>query len=211
MPGSYLTRIVGTSWNYRYQDFADPTANENYTVICSGQDTTAFGKNFTIYRTSSTIKSNLYQTATSSEYFHISDIFGIPYEGKYLDEFTPVGSSWQTPVLSTVNDPQGQTYTLTAIVRNTVISRGGAFIINGKNYTDVTNIKVEILDAYIYVAGFNLPITFSVQDVNEFFAPRYGLIKRTNQMVAAITFPGQSPQEIINTNSKLEQMSSSIQ
>jgi hypothetical protein len=217
LPGSYLNRIVGTSWNYRYQDYVDLTLNEDYTVICTGQDTTAFGKNFTIFRTTSLILGNLYQTVIGSDYYHIANLLGIPYEVKCLDEYTPIGSSWQTPVSSTIVDPQNsQTFfTLTATVRNTLNSRSRALTINGVIYTDVIEVKTEILNASIHIISptinLNLPIAFNTQNVNEFFAPRYGLIKRTNQTVATVTVPGQSPQEIINTNSNLELMGSSIQ
>lgn len=206
--GSYLTKTAGTTWNFRYTDQADPSLNEDYTVTSAGRDTSAFGKTFAVYTTS--YGESIYQTAVGSDYYSIANILGLPYESKYMSDNAAAGSSWTTPVVSTV-DLGGQNATLTANVRNTIVSKGGTLTINGKTYSDVINTKIDILTASLSVAVLNIPVNFSTQNVNEYYAPKYGLIKRTSQIVASITIPGQGTQEVINTNSADELMSSSIQ
>ncbi len=212
--GSYLTKTSGTTWNFRYTDLADPTANEDYTITASGRDTTAFGRTYSIFETTATDGENVYRTAIGNDYYSIANILGLPYETKYLVDNAAAGTSWTTPVNSVV-DLQGQQATLNASVRNTVVSKGGTLTINGKTYTDVINTKIDISGASISltIQGFplNLPISFTTQNVNEYYAPKYGLIKRTTQLVASITFPGQPAQEVLNTNNTDELMSSSIQ
>jgi hypothetical protein len=208
--GSYLTKTAGTTWNYRYTDLVNPTANEDYTVTCAGRDTAAFGKSYTVYTTS--YGESIYRTAVGSDYYQIDNILGISYENKYMADNVSAGTAWTTPVVSTL-DFQGQTATLTASVRTTVVSKGGTLGINGKDYTDVINTKIEILSASLAVAVFNIPVSFTTQNVNEYHSPKYGLIKRTANIVASVTIPipGQGTQEVVNTNNTDELMSSSIQ
>jgi hypothetical protein len=218
-PGSYLTNTAGTTWNFRYTDLADPTNNEDYTITATGRDTSAYGKTYAIYQSSST-SGSLYQTAVGSDYYKIGNLLNIKYESKYMVDNAATGSSWETPISSNFNTGGAGQASLTARVRTTIISKGGNMTINGKNYSDVINTKIEIQNASVSISignfPLNLPINFTTQEVNEYYSPKYGLIKSTTRIVAGITLPGGLtppaglPTEFdINTTDEL--MSSSIQ
>jgi transposase InsO family protein len=131
---------------------------------------------------------------------------------RYLSDNAAVGSSWTNP-LSATTTLNGTSVTLNATVKSTVEQKGGTLTINGKTYTNVITMRTEIQNATIQVSFFNLPIVFSTQQVVQFYAPKYGLIKRSAHIVASTTIPGNPPtnQELINTYTVDELMSSSIQ
>jgi len=208
LPTSYLTKTAGTIWNFRYTDQIDSASNKDYTVTCLGRDSSAFGKNYAVY--SSTSGGNLYKTSIGSNYYHITNIFGFPYENKYLSDNDTVGTTWIEPINSN-SVVQGFSATLTANVRNTILSKRGILTINGKIYTDVIKTKVEISNASISIFfSIVYPITITTQNVYEYYAPKYGLIKRTSNIVAYASSSNGIVQNF-NINNSDELMSSSIQ
>jgi hypothetical protein len=209
--GSFITQTAGTSWNFKSTDSSDLTVS-NYTVTSSSRDTNVNGRTFHIYNNSN--GGNQYLNVSGSDYYQFSSLgAGLPaFELRYLSDNAAVGSSWTNP-LSATTTLNGTAVSLNATVRTSVEQKGGSLTINGKNYTNVITMRTEIQNATIQVSFFNLPIVFTTQNVLQYYAPKYGLIKRSSHIVASTTVPGNPPtnQELINTYTVDELMSSSIQ
>ncbi|MEY4703179.1 MAG: hypothetical protein RIR96_1076 [Bacteroidota bacterium] len=209
--GSYINQTAGTTWNFKSTDSSALTST-NYTVTSSTRDTNVNGRVYHIFNNSN--GGNQYLNVSGSDYYQYSSLgAGLPaFELRYLSDNATVGSSWTNP-LSATTTLNGTSVTINATVKTSVEQKGGSLTINGKNYTNVITMRTEIQNATVQVSFFNLPVNFTTQNVVQYYAPKYGLIKRSANLVANITVPGNPPttQEIINTYTVDELMSSSIQ
>jgi len=209
--GSYVNQAPGTTWNFKSTDSTNFTVS-NYTVTSSSSDTNVNGRTYHIFNNSN--GGNQYLNATGSDYYQFSSLgAGLPaFELRYLSDNAAVGSSWTNPLAATTT-LNGTSVGINATVKSTVEQKGGTLSINGKTYNNVITMRTEIQNATIQVSFFNLPIVFTTQEVVQYYAPKYGLIKRSAHIVAGTTIPGNPPtnQELINTYTVDELMSSSIQ
>lgn len=209
--GSYINQSSGTTWNFKSTDSSTLSVS-NYTITSSTSDTNVNGRSYHIFNNSN--GGNQYLNVSGSDYYQYSSLgAGLPaFELRYLSDNATVGSSWTNP-LSATTTLNGTSVTINATVKTSVEQKGSTMTINGKNYTNVITMRTEIQNATIQVSFFNLPINFTTQNVVQYYAPKYGLIKRSAHLVANTTIPGNPPttQELINTYTVDELMSSSIQ
>lgn len=211
-PGTaYMTMDSGSVWNYETFNNADTTST-TYTLTATGTDTTV---NSRVYR----IFNRLDTSGLSSEYYNISvnDYYQYtnlsaqlpPLELKYLVNNAGVGASWEQP-LEVSQNQSGITLDFNATLKYTVVETGGTVTVAGNTYNDVIKVKTEIINPTI---SSNLPVPISiepiVQDINAYYAPHKGLVKRDFLLKVDINLLG-TIQNIIDNNTSTSLISSNI-
>jgi hypothetical protein len=207
----YMTMDSGSVWNYESFNNIDTTST-TYTLTATGTDTTV---NSRVYR----IFNRLDSSGLSSEYYNISvnDYYQYtslsaqlpPLELKYLVNNAGVGTSWEQP-LEVSQNQSGITLDFNATLRYTVVETGGTITVASNTYNNVIKVKTEIINPTI---SSSLPIPISIepiiQDINAYYAPRQGLVKRDFLLSIDINLLG-TIQNIINNNTSTSLISSNI-
>lgn len=209
---SYMTTAAGTTWNYQTVDNIASTTTP-YTLTSSNSDSTINGRQYHIYSYSDANgTSNEYYSISGSDYYQYTELSAqLPaFEFKYLVDNIAVGSSWTQP-LTASQTQQGVTITLNATIKNTIVEKGASLTVNNKTYANVIKVKTEIQNPSI-TSSLPIPITIEpiTQDINAYFAPKFGLVKRDFQLKVDINALG-NVQNIVDNNTTTTLQSSSIQ
>ncbi len=211
-PGtSYMTMDSGSVWNYETFNNTDTTST-TYTLTATGTDTTV---NSRVYR----IFNRLDTSGLSSEYYNISvnDYYQYtslsaqlpPLELKYLVNNAGVGASWEQP-LEVSQNQSGITLNFNATLKYTVVDTGATITVANNTYNHAIQVRTEIINPTI---SSNLPVPISIepiiQDINAYYAPHQGLVKRDFLLQIDINLLG-TIQNIINNNTSTSLISSNI-
>ena len=120
------------------------------------------------------------------------------FKEKYLIGDASVGTTWTTPYTATIGS--GTTAaTISANIVNTIEGKGISLSVDSTNYSNLYKVKTEILNATVSLPIFgSLPANI-VQDIHSYYAPKYGLVKRDNQLSISVTILTANT-SLINTN-----------
>jgi hypothetical protein len=200
----FITTTPGTTWNYQVTDNST-SAVTPYTLTSSTVDTTINGKTYHIYNSTDANTPKEYYNLTGNDYYQYSQLAAqLPsIELLYLNDIKAVGQSWATPISTTM-----QGVTLTADIKNTIEEKGGSISVNGITYSNIIKMKTEVTN----VSANNPFVTIDpiTQNIESYFAPKYGLVKREFQLHVSATALGTS-MTVIDQNTTNILMSSSIQ
>ena len=136
---NYSPLTVGSNWTYNYTEgSSSPTT---FTLTVTSKDTSVSGKTYKVL-TSSDGSDNNYLAKVDSNYYRFASFAGIgSFEELYLKDNLAVNGTWTNPV--TFQLP-GSPIPLTANLNHTVKEKGISHTVNGKAYTDVIHINVDI-------------------------------------------------------------------
>ena len=209
---SYMTTTAGTSWNYETVDNAASTTTP-YSLTSTSSDTTVNARVYHIFTyTDANGSSSEYYNVSGSEYYQYTQLAAQlpPLELKYLVDNVATNTSWTQP-LAVSQTQSGITINFNATLKYTIVEKGTSLTVGSKTYNDVIKVKTEITNPSVSSTP-SLPITIEpiTQDINAYFAPKYGLIKRNFQLKVDINAVGQI-QNVIDNNTTTNLVSSSIQ
>ena len=201
----FMTYTAGTFWNYQTTDNTTQVVTP-YVLTATSTDTTI---NTKVYHIFSSVDANgttsEYYNNTGNDYFQYTQLSAQlpPMELKYLNDVSPVGTTWSQPISITQSG-----VTLTADIKNTIMEKGFTETVNSIAYTNVTRVKTEIVN----LSSSNPLVSVSIltQNIATCFAPKFGLIKREFALHITASALGSS-QDVINTSTTNQLMSSNIQ
>ncbi|MBC7934006.1 MAG: hypothetical protein H7Y86_01425 [Rhizobacter sp.] len=190
---TYLHTTAGSSWNYRTVDNNTPGTPEDYTRTSTNKDTTINGKTYHVYSNSNSGESE-YNGKVGNDYFIFQalpdELGGSTEENLYLKAGAAVNASWTQPYSL---DAGG--FPVTANVINKIIEKGMTKTVNGVNYTNVIRVKTDIS-----IAGLPPGIVTFTTDINQYYAPKVGLIEASTK----ITFDVMGTRDSTNETTTLQ-------
>lgn len=155
----YSPMSAGSTWTYQ------PNAGPSYTLTTTSRDTVALGRTYKVF--TSNVGVNVYQARSANEYYRFGTVPGLSgsgYETLYLKDNQEVNVFWQSTQNITV---PGIPLPLAATLKYTIKEKGIARTVNGKNFSDVIHVRLDIT-----VAGFG-----SVGGGDFYYANKIGLIE----------------------------------
>lgn len=177
----FMTFTTGSVWNF--EKISDPSSANpdtiDYTITSSSRDTTINTKQYHVFDNNNG-GTNEYFYNNGNDYYTYRKLpsdFGDTYvEIIYLKDNAPVGTEWsQTYPITYLGIPLQVTLT------NKIEERGITKTINGKNYTDVIKVSTNI-------TATGIPFAFTITDeINNYFAPKYGAIKEETRIDIVIS------------------------
>jgi hypothetical protein len=208
-PSKFFTFTPGVSWYYQ-TDSATVNLGKD-TLTSSAKDSLINSKLYHVFDGTGT--SGTYQSfynITGRDYYQYTSLSAQlpPLDLRYLNDSLPVLSNWSQPVSVSQSGA-----TLTGDIKNTIAQKGISLTVNGTAYDSVIMVRTTIENANIVFSGQNIPPSIT-QDIQNFYAPRHGLIKRLlklNISIAPIPIFLPNGQEIINTNRTTSLMNSTVQ
>ena len=176
----YMTFTTASSWNF--ERISDPSSTSpdttSFSITSSNRDTTIGTRQYHVF-TNNNGGPNEYYYNNGSDYYTYRKLpadFGDTYvEIIYLKDNAPVGTEWSQ---SYPINYSGLAFTL--VLSNKIEERGLTKTINGKEYKDVIRVSTNIS-----ATGIVLPYTLS-DEVNYFYAPKYGSIKEETKIDLSI-------------------------
>ena len=190
---SYMNLSAGSSRVYSFQENNPPTAPSSYTLTPAGRDTTVDGKVFTIFNGRN--GSLEYYNVTGNNYYTLIKLPGgftnDVFVNLYLKSDQPVNSSWTQNY--TVDIP-GLPLPATVVLTNKIVEKDITRTVSSLTYNNVIHVSSSISGN----VG-PLPITGLSSDINNYYAPKYGMIESSN--IFGINFSG--IQDSTNTVTKL--------
>lgn len=206
----YMTTAAGTTWNYKTKD-NKTGADTNSITTSLDRDTNMLNKTYHLY-SDKTVETN--QTSTSymsqvgNDYYQLASLSDQldPFEMKYLSTSANVGESWTNTLNSTTSGA-----TVTATIRNTIMEKGGSLTIGSKTYNNIIKVKTEIASASIQLPLVGNITPTIVQDVQSYFAPKFGLVKRDYKLKLTATIPLQGSLTLTDIDKSTTLTDSSIQ
>jgi hypothetical protein len=188
----YMTFTTGSLWNF--EKTSNPSSaspvTTSYSITSSSRDTTINTKQYHVFINSSG-GANEYFYNSGNDYYTYRTLpsdFGNEYvEIIYLKDNAAVGTQWsQTYPITYLGVPLQVTLT------NKIEERGISQTINGKNYTEVVRVSTNI-------SATGIPFPFTITDeINNYYAPKYGAIKQETKINITITgFPPSNFEEDI--------------
>lgn len=189
---SYINNSAGSSRTYTTQDNNPPSTTTTYTLTPAGRDTIVDGKTYSVFN--STNGNTEYYNQTGNNYSTLLTLQGLSdqvFVNLYLKADQPVNTSWTQSY--TVNIP-GVPLPVTVVLTNKIVEKGITRIVGSNTYNNVIHVSSSITAS----AG-PLPITGITSDINNYYAPKYGMIESSN--IFSIDF--QTIQQNTNTTTKL--------
>lgn len=160
----YSPMTVGSTWTYQ------TNLGQSYTLTMTNRDTTALGRNYKVLTNSN--GTNNYQARAANEYYRFGSVPGLTgsgFEELYLKDNQEVNAFWQSNQNITV---PGIPLPLVATLKYTIKEKGTSRTVNGRNFTDVIHVRVDIS-----VTSFG-----AVGGGDFYFANKVGLIESALQI-----------------------------
>lgn len=194
----YMTFTAGSQWDF--EKIANPSSaspvTTNYSITSSNRDTTINAKQYHVFTNNSGGVSEYYYNSGNDYYVYrkLPADFGDTYvEIIYLKDNAAVGETWS------------QTYPINysgvliqVTLTNKIVERGLSQNINGKSYSDVIKVNTKLS-----ATGIPLPFTLT-DEINNYFAPKYGAIKEETKIDFTITgLPASKFEEDISLKSAI--------
>ena len=190
---SYMNMSAGSSRTYSFQQNNPPTPATSYTLTPAGRDTSISGKSFAIFNNSN--GSLEYYNVTGNDYYSLINVPGgltdQLFVNLYLKADQPVNASW---VQNLNFDVPGIPFPVSLVLTNKIAEKNVTRTVNSIAYNNVIRVSTTISGN----VG-PLPITGLNSDINNYYAPKYGLIESSN--IIGIDFQG--VQDSTNTMTKL--------
>lgn len=185
-PSPYMSITANSTW--QYEQTANPTGptpvTTTYTLTSTNRDSAIGGKQYHVFTNSSTNGSEYYNI-TGNDYYQFRDlpaaIGSAKIEALYLKDNVALNGTWSQNVNVAVAALGG--LTVTVVVTNTVIEKGGTKTVNGITYSDVITVKTDITPA---TAG--IPASAITSDIKSYYARKVGLIQSDSKVV--VNFAG---------------------
>ena len=186
-PKDFLPSTAGSTFNYR---LTDSTGSVDYMLTATGRDTTLNTRSYKVYRINDTI--NRYLGNSSGDYYRFNNLplLGV-YEELYLKENAGINESW-IKTFPPVTIP-GIGFPIKAKLTYKIAEKGISKTFEGKTYTDVTRVRMDI----------NVNDFFDIGGRDTYYAKGVGLIKDTTNVNASfigITYV--SSETLMNYNIK---------
>lgn len=180
-PESYMNVEAGSSRSYSFQENNPPTPPVNYTLIPAGRDTTVNGKTYKIFINSNgTLE---YYNQNGNNYYTLMVApLGLSeelFENLYLKTDQPVNSSWD----NTFSLDAGLPFPISIVLNNKIVEKNVSRTINGNTYNNVIHVKSSISASI-----GPLPVTGLSSEINNYYAPKYGMVESSN--IVGIDFNG---------------------
>ncbi len=143
----YAPMTSGSSFDYKVTDSAGATT-ATYTMTSTGRDTTFSGntKSYRIFKLNDSTGSLDYYSKSGNSYYHFTTLPLIgKYDELYLKDNGNVNDSWviNLPAIDSIpGAPIAGPYTPT--VTYSIAEVGSSKTVEGKNYTDVIKIRMDI-------------------------------------------------------------------
>jgi hypothetical protein len=175
---NYMSLTAGSTWNYELINNSTPPATTtNYTITSTNRDSTVGAKNYHVF-TNSSGTANEYYNISGDEYFNfrkLPSILGVTsVENLYLKDNVAVGQNWVQTYPITLN---GTPMTIT--VTHTIAEKGMSKTVVGTTYTDVIKVTTALSAT---IGGVAVPGTALTTDIQNFYAPKVGLINTINKI-----------------------------
>ncbi len=206
----FMTFTAGSSWNYSTTDNNASTTTP-YTLTATAVDTSINGKTYHIFQyMDATGSSNEYYNNTDNDYYQYTTLSAQlpPMELKYLNDAAAVGNSWSQPISVTQTVPVIGSLTISANIVSSIAEKGSSLTVNGVTYNNV--IKVNSLIQGVTSSSSFVTATVSNQNINSYFAPKIGLIKRDFVLKLDATAFGQA-QNVADENTSTVLLSTTVQ
>ncbi|RYG21164.1 MAG: hypothetical protein EOO07_03285 [Chitinophagaceae bacterium] len=185
----YLHSTSGSTWNYRTVDNAGPgTPATNYTLTSTSRDTSINGKNYHVYTNSATGESE-YNGRVNNDYYLFQalpdELGGSNIENIYLKAAASANASWtQSYPITAMGFP------ITVKIINTIVEKGMSKTVNGTAYADVIRVKTDIS-----ITGLPPGTITLTTDINQYYAPKVGMIETSSKIDVNILGTAQSTNE----------------
>jgi hypothetical protein len=127
---------AGSTWTYQ------TNTGQSYTVTATDRDSTALGRSYRVFTTSTGI--NQYRTKSGADYYRFGMVPGLGsggFEELYLKDNQAVNALWQAA--QTINVP-GVPIPLQATLQYTIKEQGATRTVAGKSFTNVTKVRLDI-------------------------------------------------------------------
>ncbi len=185
-PSPYMSVTANSTW--QYEQTANPTGptpvTTNYTLTSTSRDSTIGGKQYHVFTNSSTNGSEYYNI-TGNDYYQFRDlpaaIGSAKIEALYLKDNVALNGTWSQTVNVAVAALGG--LTVTVVVTNTILEKGGTKTVNGITYTDVITVKTDITPATL-----GIPASAITSDIKNYYSRKVGLIQSDSKVV--VNFAG---------------------
>ncbi len=174
----YMNTTAGSTWNYSYNDIADPTNDYNYTVTSTNRDTTAAGKSFHVFENTS--NGNEYYNITANDYFTMQAFNLGATDTTILNLYLKTGAAVNTSWLQSFNIDAGLGTPITVNMTNKIQETGISRVVGSNTYTNVihvvTTIGIPILSTPLF---FGSSIS---TNIHFYYAPNYGMIENNSKI-----------------------------
>lgn len=175
---NYMSLTAGSTWNYELiNNSMPPATTTNYTITSTNRDSTVGTRTYHVF-TNSSGSANEYYNISSDEYYNfrkLPSILGVnSVENLYLKDNVAVGQNWTQTYSFTLN---GTPATLT--VTHTIAEKGMSKTVNTTTYTDVIKVTTTLSAT---ISGVTVPATALTTDIQNFYAPKVGLINTINKI-----------------------------
>lgn len=173
---NYLNTNNASSWNYELVNNLTITTSL-YSLTSTNRDSTINGKSYHVFTNSGTT-GNEYYNITGNEYYNFrslpSAFGGGNVENIYLKDNLSVNGTWSQsfPVMASG-------FPAVVTLTNTIAEKGITKVVNGVTYNDVIKVSTSITAS---ISGFPLPASALMTDIQNFYAPKYGLIQSINKI-----------------------------
>lgn len=172
---NYMSNTATNSWSYELIDNI-ATSTTLYTVTSTSKDSVINSKTYHVFTNST--NSNEYYNISGNDYFQFRSLpatfGGSNVEINYLKDNGNVGTSWNQVFTATISG-----FLTNVTLTNTIAEKGGSKVVNGNTYNNV--IKVTSTFA-VTISGIPLPAAALTTDIQNYYAPKYGLIQSINKI-----------------------------
>ncbi|MES2894362.1 MAG: hypothetical protein V4725_20250 [Bacteroidota bacterium] len=172
----YMSLSAGSTWNYELINNSTSTTS-TYTITSTNRDSTVGAKAYHVF-TNSAGTPNEYYNITGDDYYNfrkLPSVLGVSsVENIYLKDNLAVGQTWSQTYPVTVSG-----FAMNITVNNTISETGLSKTVAGTAYTNV--IKVTTTFA-VTVGGLPLPASALTTDIQNFYAPKVGVINTINKV-----------------------------
>jgi hypothetical protein len=178
-PNVYMSTTAGNTWTYETVNVGNPTITTNI-VTATSRDSAIGGKIYRVYTTSNGT-GNEYYNISSSDYFSYRNFVGQTnnnVELNYLKTNVAVGAKWTQTANVTISG-----VSLPVTVNYTLELNAGSRTVNGKNYTDVIKVAATL-------SSISLPPNSLTSDIQNFYAPKVGLIESKTKITTTLVANG---------------------
>lgn len=175
-PDKYMNAAAGSTWNYELVNNTLSTTNL-YTLASTSRDSSINGKPYHVY-TNSSGSSNEYLNISGNNYYGFRSLpaalGGSSIENIYLKDNVAAGTSWNDTYAITLSN-----FPLSITVTNTISEKGINKTINGTTYSNVIHVTTALA---VKIAGLPLPAGALQADIQNFYAPKVGMILSSNKI-----------------------------
>jgi len=175
---SLIPNTNGSTWNYDTKDNI-LAVNGSYQLKATAKDTSINSKTYRVFTNSS--GANEYFNHSTNDYYQFGTLPGLSQSVELLNlKDAAAGTKWTETKSVTYSG-----FPMTVVVNYEVAEKGIAYTANGKNYTDVTHIKITI--GSLIASGLPIPTT---SEFNYYYARGIGRIYSRVKLTAVVALLG---------------------